>query len=126
MREGEDYRGLGDGAVYDLLADRWALMSPCPLDVVDRHNPHVILTDGALLVWGGEKGTRYCRKRPDWRERQQFYSDGAVYDVEANAWRKFPGSPVGPGDYQRLLCMGSKLLIVDLKRSRIASLVLNP
>lgn len=79
-------RGLsGEGSVISPnprpLSDR-AYLDPGPLSA--RTNHLVTWTGSELLVWGGDNG-------------QEFFTDGAAYDPEADSWRWLPSSPLESG-----------------------------
>ena len=73
---------FNDGAIYDFQTDKWTKMTESPLEVQDRYHPMNIFRGSKIFFCGGQKGLiRKC-------EKEEYYTDGAIYDLTANSWQK--------------------------------------
>ncbi len=84
-----------DGAIYDLAADTWTLMSPGPLSGRGAHR--AVWTGREMLVWGGFNTTEL--------------NDGATYNPESDSWAALPQSPLLPRQGQAMVLAGNQVLI---------------
>jgi N-acetylneuraminic acid mutarotase len=84
-----------DGAVYDLAADTWTLMSPGPLSGRGAHR--ALWTGREMLVWGGFNTTEL--------------NDGATYNPESDTWAALPQSPLLPRQNQAMVWAGNQAVI---------------
>lgn len=84
-----------DGAIYDLAADTWTLMSPGPLSGRGAHR--AVWTGREMLIWGGFNTTEL--------------NDGATYNPESDAWAALPQSPLLPRQGQAMVWTGNQALI---------------
>ncbi len=90
------------GAVYDTDTDRWKEMSAAPIE--RRNWPASVLVGRHLVIWGGCDG-------PVEAHTGTSRSDGAIYDIEANSWKKMSESPLGPRWAPRAFAWGEKVVI---------------
>ncbi|HET7721333.1 MAG TPA: hypothetical protein VFK43_15310, partial [Acidimicrobiales bacterium] len=84
-----------DGAIYDLAADTWTLMSPGPLSGRGAHR--AVWTGREMLVWGGFNTTEL--------------NDGATYNPESDTWAALPQSPLLPRQGQAMVWAGNQTVI---------------
>ena len=84
-----------DGAIYDLAADTWTLMSPGPLSGRGAHR--ALWTGREMLVWGGFNTTEL--------------NDGATYNPESDTWAALPPSPLMPRQGQAMVWAGNQAVI---------------
>ena len=96
--------GAGDcyGAVYDLDKDVWTEMARAPLE--RRNWSAAVLVDGKLVIWGGAPGPVEVRTA-------ESRSDGAVYDIDKDTWRKMSASPLEARWAPRVFAWGRKVVI---------------
>lgn len=78
---------LGDGAAYDLAADRWTPLPPAPLS--PRRGQTAVWTGNTMLIFGGQGRREGC-------DGLCPLGDGASYDPDTNTWKLLAGSPIGP------------------------------
>lgn len=84
-----------DGAVYDLAADTWTLMSPGPLSGRGAHR--AVWTGQEMVVWGGFNTTEL--------------NDGAAYNPDSDSWAALPASPLLARQGQAMVWAGDQAVI---------------
>ena len=76
---------LGDGAAYDLAADRWTPLAPAP--VSPRRGHSAVWTGTKMVVFGGQGPREGC-------QALCALGDGASYDPITNAWTPLAPAPI--------------------------------
>ena len=79
---------LGDGAAYDVAADRWRMLPRAP--IAGRYDAVAVWTGKEMLVVGG------ARDHAAPQGGIAFLRDGAAYDPAHNQWRRLPEAPTCP------------------------------
>jgi len=110
---------LGDGGVLERKGDAWAWRKMASNGAPSKRTPDAWTRSGSRLVlWGGwtvnDAGTK-----------QECFTDGAAYDVEADAWRAIPaaGAPearqrsIGVGTARYFAVMGGESACEVKRRS---------
>jgi hypothetical protein len=77
---------LGDGALFDPIANVWSTMASSGAPSA-RWNALAVAAGSKVVVYGGQGVW------PGANGANQFFTDGSTYDVAANAWAPLPPSP---------------------------------
>jgi hypothetical protein len=94
------------GAVYDIDSNTWKKMAPAPLEIGITKEPGdlkqgikagrnwgaSILVGNKLLIWSGCPG-------PLVAQPTLTFSDGAVYDIDNDTWKKMAPAPIEPREF---------------------------
>jgi len=96
--------GKGDryGAIYDLDKDVWKEMARAPIE--RRNWSAAVLAGNKLVIWGGCPGPVEARS-------SESRSDGAVYDIDTDAWKKMAPAPLEARFFPRAFLWGNKVVI---------------
>jgi hypothetical protein len=90
------------GAIYDIDKNSWKEMSKAPIK--RRNWSASILLGNKLIIWGGCPGP----VEADSRESQ---SDGAIYDIDKNTWKKMADAPLEARFFPRAFVWNNKVVI---------------
>ena len=84
-------KSVADGAVYTPATNSWVPMAAAPASLPGRDTFASVWTGKQLLVWGGFRRGDGCAPCAQ--------GDGAVYDLDSDAWTPMAPAPVsGRGD----------------------------
>ena len=84
-----------------LNGGRWRMLPACPLD--GRLSYASAVVGNKVMIWGGFS----CKSG-----RPQFFSDGAVLDLEAWSWTRMSASPIRPCRLALARAFGGKVLVI--------------
>jgi N-acetylneuraminic acid mutarotase len=90
------------GAVYDIDKDSWKVMAKAP--ITRRNWSASVLLGNKLVIWGGCPG-------PVEAHTSGSQNDGAIYDIDEDAWRKMADAPLSPRFFSRGFVWGNKVVI---------------
>jgi len=90
------------GATYDIDKDEWKEMAKAPIQ--RRNWGAAILVGNKLIYWGGCPGPVEARM-------SECFSDGAVYDIDNDTWKKMAAAPIDARFWPRAFLWGNKVVI---------------
>jgi hypothetical protein len=97
--------GGKQGGIFDTATKQWNPMAVSP--VPSRFRAATAKFGGKWLVWGG-----YGHNNPDKPRAFGALADGALYDIDKNAWEIIPGPPAPMPNYGYVWATWNDSLIV--------------